>query len=346
MTADAVDVVAFDDVEVQETARRWLDQGDRVVLGMVVAVDGSSPRGLGALMAVREDGHFVGSVSGGCVEAGVIAAAQEMGEDETTRPLGFAGGDGAERKVGLHCGGGLTVALFRPQPALLARLAELRAQRREAALVLDPESGRQSVVDAQTVIGETLAPAALDEIRTRLASGESGPLADGRFVCVEQPPMVLVAVGAVHLTQALAAMARMVGYRVVVVDPRRSFATPDRFPGVELVTRQPEAALAEMILDRRTAVVALAHVAAIDDAALARALTSEAFYVGALGSTRTHAKRLNRLAGLAIPAEALARIHAPIGLNIGAADAGEIAVAVLAQIIAARRGKPSQRASG
>ncbi|MGE5548547.1 MAG: XdhC family protein [Solirubrobacterales bacterium] len=333
-----------DDRQVLETARTWLAEGDRVVLAMVVAVEGSSPRGLGAVMAVREDGLFVGSVSGGCVEAGVIAAAQEMVDDETVRPMAFPGGGDGGRSVGLHCGGGLTIALFRPERDLLDRLANLQAERRAAALVVDLASGSQAVVDETNAAGPiALAPAAMADVRRRLVTGESGAVEGGLFARVEAPPPALVIVGAVHVTQALAAMARMVGFHVTVIDPRRSFATPERFPGVELVVRQPETALADLVLDRRTAVVALAHVAVIDDAALAAALASDAFYVGALGSTKTHAKRCNRLAALGVPPAALARIHAPVGLDIGAADAGEIAVSVLAQIIAARRGKPSQR---
>lgn len=314
-------MTALDDAQVIQTAHRWQVEGDAIVLAMVVAIEGSSPRGLGALMAIREDGHFVGSVSGGCVEAGVIQAAQDMAEADRVRPVTFAAG---EARVGLHCGGGLTVALFRPVAGVLARLAELSHQRRDHGFNLDLATGAQVVVE--DVVGR-----------------ETGMVGEGRFLRVERVPVTLVVVGAVHVTQALAVMAQAVGFRVVVVDPRRSFATPERFPGVELVTRQPEIALAEMEMGPRTAVVALAHVASIDDAALVRALDSDAFYVGALGSTRTHAKRLARLAGLGMAEERLARIHAPVGLDIGAANAGEIAVSVLAQIIAALRGKASRR---
>lgn len=314
-------MAALDDSQVLDTARNWLAEGDGVVMAMVVAIAGSSPRGLGALMAIREDGHFVGSVSGGCVEAGVIEAAQAMQDGEHVQPVSF---DGGERKVGLHCGGGLTVALFRPVAEVLARMAELGRQGRGHGLSLDLASGAQALVE-------------------ELAGRDTGMVGEGRFLRVEQPAMRLVVVGAVHVTQALAVLAQAIGFKVVVVDPRRTFATPERFPEVDLVTRQPETALAEMNMGPRTAVVALAHVASIDDAALMRALDSDAFYVGALGSARTHAKRLNRLAGLGVPHEKLSRIHAPVGLDIGAANAGEIAVSVLAQIIAAHRGKPSQR---
>jgi xanthine dehydrogenase accessory factor len=314
-------MAAMDDVQVLDTARLWLAEGDGVVVAMVVGVEGSSPRGLGALMAIREDGHFVGSVSGGCVEAGVIEAAQAMRDGETVQPISF---DGGERKVGLHCGGGLTVALFRPAAEVLARMAELCRQGCDHGLSLDLASGAQTLVED-------------------LAGRDTGMVGAGHFLRVERVPTTLVVVGAVHVTQALAVLAQAIGIKVVVVDPRRSFATADRFPGVELITRQPEAALGEMSMGPRTAVVALAHVASIDDAALVRALASDAFYVGALGSTRTHAKRLARLAGLGVAEDQLARIHAPIGLDIGAANAGEIAVSVLAQVIAAHRGKPSQR---
>ncbi|MGE5505535.1 MAG: XdhC family protein [Actinomycetota bacterium] len=311
---------AASDAQAFDTALSWLGQGDRVAMAMVVAIEGSSPRGLGAVMAIREDGHFAGSVSGGCVEAGVVEAAQDLVEGEPARALDFAGGG----QVGLHCGGGVTVALFRPDAAVLERMAALRAAGRDHGLRLDIATGAHAVVEDERL-------------------GDSRMIEGNVFLRVDKAPVTIVAIGAVHVTQVLAELAGALDWRVVVVDPRRSFATPERFPGARLVTRQPEAALAEMDMGPRTAVVALAHVAAIDDAALVRALASDAFYVGALGSTRTHAKRLARLAGLGIAPETLARIHAPVGLDIGAADAGEIAVSVLAQVIAALRGKPSQR---
>jgi xanthine dehydrogenase accessory factor len=281
-------------------------------------------------------------VSGGCIEAGLVDAAQDL--DAPIRVIDFAIDDDTARRAGLPCGGNVVVALFRPDSALLARLAQRWAQRLPAALVLDLASGAQTLVDqAGSHGGPPPSEAVCADIAARLVSGTSGCPAEGLFVRIHEPTTVLVVVGAVHVTQVLVAMAELVGFRVVVIDPRRSFATADRFPGATLISRQPEEALPDLVLDSRTALITLAHVAALDDAALIRGLASEAFYVGALGSRRTHAKRLQRLAGLGVPPQSLARIHAPVGLDIGAANPAEIAVSVLAQVIAARHGKPSRR---
>jgi xanthine dehydrogenase accessory factor len=333
MSLAAIGHAPADDGQILDAAAGWLAAGDAVVLACVLSTWGSAPRGVGAYMAVREDGLFAGSVSGGCIEAGLVEAAQDL--DGPVRVVDFAVDDDTARRAGLPCGGTVSVALFRPDPGLLARLAALRNSRTAAALLLDLTDGSQSVVTADAC--------ADDGIAARLASGSSGMAADDLFARIHEPATVLVVVGAVHVTQVLVAMAGLVGIRVVVIDPRRSFATAERFPGATLISRQPEEALPELPLDSRTAVVTLAHVAALDDATLIRGLASEAFYVGALGSRRTHAKRLQRLAGLGVAAAGLARIHAPVGLDIGAANPAEIAVAVLAQVIAARRGKPSQR---
>ena len=153
------------------------------------------------------------------------------------------------------------------------------------------------------------------------------------FLHVFNPPVRVAIVGAVHIAQQLAAMARAAGYEVVVVDPRRAFATADRFPGIRLVRAWPEAAFSEIGLDHRSAVVTVTHDPKLDDPALTAALASDAFYVGALGSRRTHAARVERLGAAGVDDDSLGRIHAPIGLDIGARTPGEIAASVLAEIV-------------
>lgn len=164
-------------------------------------------------------------------------------------------------------------------------------------------------------------------------TGDAGDAGDGIFLRVYNPSLRLVLVGAVHIAQALAPMAALAGFRVVVVDPRRAFATPGRFPEVELRAAWPAEALEELAPDHRTAVVTLTHDPKLDDPALQAALASDAFYVGALGSRRTHARRLERLREAGVGEAALARIHGPVGLEIGARTPAEIAVSVLAQAV-------------
>lgn len=319
-----------EDAAVLATARGWLAAGDKVVLAVVTQAWGSAPRGVGAYMAVREDGLFAGSISGGCIEAGVVAKAEEMQDETQVCRLDYGVTDEQAWSSGLPCGGNISVALFRPEPSCLDSLLQVEAAREPAALTLNLDSGLQSVA--------TLS-ASDPAIRERILQGASGMEGDSLFLRVHDPALRLVVVGAVHVTQALCALARVMGFEVVVIDPRRSFATLQRFPDVALLARQPESALADIRLDARTAVITLAHVPQIDDGALILGLRSPAFYVGALGSRRTHAKRLQRLEGAGMTAQELARIHAPVGLNIGAATPAEIALSVLAEVVAARHGK-------
>jgi len=214
-----------------------------------------------------------------------------------------------------------------------------RAARRPVAVVTRLADGLQALVHHDDVSGDlALTVEQVDETRQRLRGNRSGPLGqhdETLFVrCHARPPRMIV-VGAVHIAQALAPMAAMAGYEVTVIDPRRAFATAERLPGVNMVSVWPDEAIAQLGIDAETAVVTLSHDPKLDDPALTAALRSPAFYIGALGSTRTHARRVERLteAGLG---DALGRIHAPIGLDLGGRAPVEIAVAILAQVIQAR----------
>lgn len=219
----------------------------------------------------------------------------------------------------------------------LAALNAERAARRPVLLVTDPGTGDQRLVRGAEIDADPLA----DALRERLARGASGLVQgeDGRplFVAVHAPPLRLVAVGAVHITQALAPMAAGLGLDLTVIDPRTAFATPERFPGVRLVAEWPDAALGGIGLDAYTALLALTHDPKIDDPSLIAALRAECLYVGALGSRKTHGRRVERLREAGFDAAAIARIHAPIGLDIGAQSPAEIALAILAQVVATLR---------
>jgi xanthine dehydrogenase accessory factor len=226
-------------------------------------------------------------------------------------------------------------------------LAELNAERaaRRAAILVTPLAG-----EGQRLVrpGDDLAADPLrDEIARRFRSGQSGLVEAGgsqAFLTVYLPPPRLVIVGAVHISQALAPMAKIAGLDPLIVDPRTAFATPERFPDVRLLAAWPQDVMAELALDPWTALAALTHDPKIDDPALAAALAAGCFYVGALGSRKTHATRIERLLAGGVAADALERIRAPIGLPIGAASPAEIAVAVLAEVIGALRSDPARRA--
>jgi xanthine dehydrogenase accessory factor len=219
---------------------------------------------------------------------------------------------------------------------ILHSLNTERAARRAAVVVTDIATGAQRFVAAADVAGDPLR----EVLEVHLRSGKSGveETAHGRvFLTVYVPPARLIITGAVHISQALAPMARMLGYDVTIVDPRTAFASPDRFPDVKVIAQWPDEALPPLGVDRYTAFVALTHDPKIDDPALLHALSRDCFYIGALGSKKTHARRLERLKAQGVTDAALARIHAPIGLAIGAVSPSEIAVSIMGEITASLR---------
>jgi xanthine dehydrogenase accessory factor len=223
-------------------------------------------------------------------------------------------------------------------PEVLAALTEARAQKRPVVLATKLPGGEQFLLPDPGASAELAAAAAraLDQDLTGTVI-----LSDGDwFLHVHNPPMRLIVVGAVHIAQALVPMAAQIGLAVLIVDPRRSFASDERFPNVTVSTDWPDEALDALKPDARSAVVTLTHDPKLDDPALDRALKSPAFYIGALGSRKTHAARLKRLRALGHDEAAFSRIRGPVGLNIEAVTAPEIALSILAEIVAVRRGSP------
>jgi xanthine dehydrogenase accessory factor len=218
---------------------------------------------------------------------------------------------------------------------LLSRLNAERAARRTAILVTELASGRQQLVAEGEVSEHPLRRQLEQCLRTRISATERTPQGEV-FVAVYAPGQRLVITGAVHISQFLAPMAAMLGYAVVIVDPRTAFATIDRFPDVTIVPAWPEDALPPLSIDRHTAFVALTHDPKIDDFALVHALACRCFYIGALGSNRTHARRVERLKQKGVSEEALATLHAPIGLAIGAQSPAELALSIMAEITSRR----------
>jgi xanthine dehydrogenase accessory factor len=220
--------------------------------------------------------------------------------------------------------------------AELATLNAERAARRAVILVTDPATGAERLVKAADISADPLK----EVLEKHLRMGKSGmaETPQGRvFLTVHVPPPRLVITGAVHISQALAPMAKLVGYDVTIVDPRTAFASLERFPDVKVIAEWPDTALPPLGIDRYTAFVALTHDPKIDDPALTHALQRDCFYIGALGSKKTHARRLERLKGQGITDAELARVHSPIGLAIGAVSPSEIAVAIIGEITARLR---------
>ena len=328
---------------------RWRKEGETIAVATVIKTWGSAPRAVGSKMALTASGKIAGSVSGGCVEGAVAHAAEEVLRTGTPQLLRFGVTDETAWEVGLACGG--TIEVF-VQPLDLELYDALRAavvDERPVATVTvvgGPAEylGRQLLVDERgQTTGSLGLGSSLDEHATRLAQEAQSPRKRGEihplelFVDILLPSPTLIAVGGVHIAIPLTSLAKAVGHRTIVVDPRKAFASKERFPHADvLVQAWPDEALSRTGLTRSTAVAVLTHDPKLDDPALKIALPSPAFYVGALGSTRTNEKRRQRLLEEGLHEEDLVRLHAPIGLEIGARTPEEIALAIMAQVVAAR----------
>ncbi len=292
-------------------ARNWKDEP--LALATVVSTWGSAPRPKGSHMLVHADGRFEGSVSGGCVESDILQTAAEViaGAPFQVKTYGVA--DDAAWEVGLPCGGEIAV-MVQPvsaagfDPELFDRIAEARDDGQALTVTTDLATGHSDLRPAET--GEI-------------------------FVNRYDPPRRLLIVGAVQIAQALAALATTLGIDTTVIDPRARFLTEERFPGVTLDDRWPDEAIEALRPGPSTAVVTLSHDIKIDDPALIAALASNAPYVGALGSRRSHAARRERLAAAGLSAGQIDRIDAPVGIDIGAIGPSEIALSIAAAMVGA-----------
>ena len=328
-----------DEIGVLEAARDWLDKDGSVAIATVVDTWGSAPVPVGGQMAVAADGRFKGSVSGGCIEGDVIAEADEILASGKPKLLEFGVADETAWRAGLPCGGKVKVYVERIKAdaggrQLIDRAVEAQQKRRGLVIETRLKDGAKSVFARE----DQNVP---EDIARRFSTAKSGmaETPDGEvFLHALVPPARIIVVGASHIGQVLAEIARLAGYEVQVVDPRTAFAAPDRFPGITLHADWPQDVLPKIGLDPYTAVVALAHVGHIDDEALKLALRSDCLYVGALGSSRNHAKRRERLAAAGFTEAELARIKAPIGIDIGAQTPAEIAVSIMAEIVRVVRG--------
>ncbi|HLF24713.1 MAG TPA: XdhC/CoxI family protein [Anaerolineae bacterium] len=348
--------------EVLSDLERWREQDRAVALATVLQTWGSAPRGVGAKMALTADGEIAGSVSGGCVEGAVFETGQQVLKTGQPQLLHFGVADETAWEVGLACGGSIDVfvqplnanlyaaaraALVEEQPAASVTIVRGPAGSIGRGLVLREDGSVTGVLgdgldeparaaaSAALLAGQSRRVALPDSIRP---GSETEPVEI--FIDVMLPAPTLIAVGGVHIAIALTALAKTLGYRTIVVDPRRIFGSDARFPHVDrLIQAWPDEALAQLSLTRSTALAMLTHDPKLDDPALLIALPSPAFYVGALGSRNTQAQRRERLRAAGLSEAQLARLQGPIGIDIGAKTPEEIALAVVAQVTAARNGR-------
>ena len=307
-----------------ELALDWHRSGKGAVLATVIETWGSAPRRTGSQLVIGGDMSMMGSVSGGCVDGAVVEEALVALQDGCPRVLTFGVSDDRAFSVGLACGGTIRILL---EPVGMAMPAAMLADLVAARTARKPMAYRVNLTTWQRV----LEPPNLENAAQFRAdkSGIEGEV----FTAIHNPPLRLAVIGAVHIAQHLVPMASACGFDVLVVDPRSAFGSAARFPGTTISPDWPDEALAALGVDSRTAIVTLSHDVKLDDPALCAALRSPAFYVGSLGSSRTNAKRLERLRAAGLSGADLARLHAPVGLSIGAATPAEIAISVMAQII-------------
>ena len=302
-------------------------------MARVVATRRSAPRPVGSKLIVSEGGELAGSVSGGCVEGEVVEAAREVLAGGEPRLLTFGISDDLALSVGLPCGGEIDVWISEPDPELLGRLGAVAEEERRAVDFVDLDDGSERLVPE----GEN--PLADDVIR----AGHSKVMElHGRrvFADVFGPPPRLLVYGAVDTADALCAAARGLGWHTIVADARARFATPERLPNAqEILVAWPQETLAQVQPDHTTAVVVLTHDDKFDVPMLVGTLTTDAFYVGALGSRRNQERRRERLLEAGVDESALDRIKGPAGLDIGAHSPAETAISILAEIMAVRAGR-------
>jgi xanthine dehydrogenase accessory factor len=332
---------------------KWRAENQSIALATVIQTWGSSPRRAGAKMALTPDGKITGSVSGGCVEGAVYEAGIDVLKSKRPQLLHFGVADETAWEVGLACGGSIDIFVKPLDTEFFNTLRSTLVEEHPAIVVTvvrgsDEILGHEILVrDDGNVMGsinEKLDMQAVELARQALAQGESRRvlLEDETEVFMEVilPPPTLIVIGGVHITIALVTLAKTLGYRTVVVDPRSAFGNQERFPNVDqLIQLWPDEAFQQVPLTRSTAIAMLTHDPKLDDPALKIALPSPAFYVGALGSKTTQAKRRQRLLEDGLTEEQLDRLHGPIGLEIGAGTPEEIAMSIMAEIVAARNNR-------
>ena len=311
------------------TALEWHVSGIGAAVATVIRTWGSAPRPVGSQLAVSGEGDIIGSVSGGCVEGAVIIEALNTLKTGRNVILEYGVSDEDAFAVGLACGGNIQI-LVEPVGFGLSEniVAELvcRCQRREpVAYSIDIKSGVNKVITLDINVGKK-------NVGTH-TSGFYG----AEFLVIYERPLRMAVIGGVHIAQPLVSIAGMLGFAVMVIDPRSTFLNAIRFPNVELSNLWPDEALKAFKPDSRTAIITLSHDPKIDDLGLIEALNSNCFYIGCLGSKKTHSKRLDRLSKIVNSDVCLSRLHGPIGLKIQSRTPTEIAISIMAEVIQSLR---------
>lgn len=330
---------------------RWCGEDKSIALATVIQTWGSSPRGVGAKMAMTLDGNIIGSVSGGCVEGAVVEAGIQSLKTNRPQLLHFGVTDEAAWEVGLACGGSIDV-FVKPLENHFFEALHSALENNKPLLVATVIRGPDTLLGRETLIHEHSRSTSwpgndwngqIDKLTSEIFSqgiSRRVSLNDETEIFFETilPPPTLIMIGGVHISVALSTLAKTLGYRTIVIDPRKAWGNSERFPNVDqLIRAWPDDAFQKIKVTRSTAIATLTHDPKLDDPALKMALSSPTFYVGALGSMTTQAKRRERLLREGLTTSQLDRLHGPIGLDINAQTPEEIALAIMAEVVDAYR---------
>jgi xanthine dehydrogenase accessory factor len=333
-------------LDILETVENWLKEERKIALATVVETWGSSPRQSGAKMAIAQDMAMIGSVSGGCVETAVVQEALESLKDGKPRLLNYGVTDDTAWDVGLACGGKISIYVEPLNQSWWKSAADFARQdqaMKTVTVLQGDHAGQKMLLNDTGVVYSSIN----DELKGAFIQAAAGCHDSGRtkvgeldvMVDVYRPRPRLIIIGGAHVAIALKNFAHQLGFRVVLIDPRKAFATRARFPDVEVISHQyPDKALAELGITTESYIAVLTHDPKIDDPALKATLPSSARYIGVLSSKRTHQKRVKRLTEAGVDAQLFEKIHTPIGLEIGAKTPEEIALCIMAEIISVRNG--------
>jgi xanthine dehydrogenase accessory factor len=336
-------------IDLLDEIETWSAAGYDVAVATVIRVVGSAPRPVGARMIVSSGGQMAGSVSGGCVETAVYEEMMDILDGGPPRVLHFGITDDMIWDVGLACGGAIDVFAHRLDPALVAAFRDHVERGDPLALVTvvaGQAVGDTSLITPGSVVfgseDARIAQRAREMLAARAESGAVHEVLPATEVFIEPflPPPVLIVVGGVHIAIPLTRFANWLGFYVIIVDPRAKFANRERFPDAdEVLLEWPDEALAHLEIDDATYIVLLTHDPKIDEPTLASALKTQAAYIGAIGSRKTHAARFERMVRWGVTAEQLQQVYAPIGLDLGGRTPEETALSIIAEVVAVKNGR-------
>jgi xanthine dehydrogenase accessory factor len=324
------------DEKILEEANSWIESGQSAVLATVIQTWGSSPRPVGSRMVVNQHGDFSGSVSGGCVESAVVRECIELLQNNNShKTLEFKVSNESAWEVGLACGGEIAIYLENKlmQKNILQEALRLKKEKKEFSIITNLENSKNYIYQPETILPQEMNIFS-NAISSAFQKRTNGILKDTKiFIENYHRPIQVIIVGAVHIAQYVCEFAKHLNFEIIIIDPRGYFASDKRFPNTQVINKWPNEAFEEIHLTKRSALIALTHDPKIDDPAIQQALKENCFYIGALGSSKTHQNRCERLESAGFSQKQIQSIFGPIGIRLGGRSASEIALSIVSQLV-------------